>query len=211
MRTLALGSLTVGIALALAAPAPAQLRLGTGKTADPLEYRPGGDAALLDHESVRKELNLSTEQLPKVMAAVQESVRLRRDTDIRLMKTPPKDVPAKQDEIWKPVNEAGAKLVKDVLTDAQRERLKQIAYQATGPDALLRVDVRGALKLTEAQMGGIDRLVAERAKEMKAGKGDSAKQLAELNGKYLRAACELLTDEQAKTWRTLTGPTFQIR
>jgi Spy/CpxP family protein refolding chaperone len=123
-----------------------------------------------------------------------------------------------------------AKAMTDVLTPEQRQRLEQIKVQVLGPGAWDDPAVRKALKLTDEQKAAINkardearaavrgqRTAAPRPAPVRSGPA-SPKELR-LYERQLAAGYRalqdrivaLLTPEQQKRWRELTGPPVRFR
>jgi hypothetical protein len=121
--------------------------------------------------------------------------------------------------------------VEEILTRAQLRRFKQIALQLQGPRAFLETDIATSLKLTAEQKDRIRAIEADSffgmADQMRPdgslGKPRDARLGKPHDGRpgkpprpqdqNLRTATEriqaLLTAEQAKRWREMTGESFK--
>jgi len=152
-----------------------------------------GDAGLdlLRSEEVRNDLQITEEEEQKLVALGDE----------------PGEKPA----------EARKKAL-EILTPAQRARLKQIRLQVLGLDALAEPEVVGALRFTPEQrkmlktlpaqvrqatreaLGGAQNLTAEQRSE----------KTLEARGKILKKALETLTPEQQATFEKLRGAKIDL-
>jgi hypothetical protein len=157
-------------------------------------------ARFLRYRSVQKELGLTAEQRDDAYRLANEM--MDREMDARQNGTgtlPPGAV-------------SEAERNREFLTPAQRNRLQQIDYQAAGISAFFRSEVRAAVGLTAEQ---IDRLRAlEREMEsQRPPAGEPGKrppaarkdQWAAVKAAYLNRALDLLTSDQKKIWRELSG------
>lgn len=115
-----------------------------------------------------------------------------------------------------------------VLTPEQKARLKQIELQQGGVTALLRAEVATQLKLSDEQKASARKINDEAAASARAasaeilgtrGPGDRGREpasaearakaqekVAEINKDRDARVLAVLTDEQRKTWETMTGP-----
>lgn len=124
-----------------------------------------------------------------------------------------------QEEIKKGIDET--------LTADQKKRLKQIERQVAGPGAFLAEDNAKELNLTDSQKGKIKTVMDEYRKDMqdmskdaggsfKDGKFTFDKEKLEANQKKrekltkatLADIDDILTDEQRKLWKEMTGEKF---
>jgi Spy/CpxP family protein refolding chaperone len=138
-------------------------------------------SALLGNPSVQKELKLTEEQQQKIPEAVQ-------------------------------------KALKEVLEPAQYKRLQQIQLQLRGTAALREADVQKKLKMTAQQKDDLKTLFTdmqnelnELRKEAQGGNfGEMFQKMRELQKETDEKVMKLLTAEQKKAWRDMTGPEFKM-
>jgi hypothetical protein len=123
-----------------------------------------------------------------------------------------------------------AKAMTEVLTPEQRRRLKQVRLQSLGLAVWDDPSVRAALKLTASQQAAINNVRAEaKAKHWEmmqkaseeayresAAESPRIQQLRERKAgaayrAFQKRAVAVLTPEQQKQWRELTGPHFRLR
>jgi Spy/CpxP family protein refolding chaperone len=185
-------SAAAALALALPATAPAQQQ-GQGRG------RGGFGGALLAIPKVQEELKLTAEQKDKI-----------------------KDVFAKLRDLAREERQAktaeAVKTVTDSLTAEQKTRLKQLERQREFPGVLVRdEEVVTALKLTDDQKSKLKEIAEEiRPQRPAQGQGrppfdrEALAKLAEKRKEAVKKATDLLTDEQKKTWATLTGDKFEF-
>jgi hypothetical protein len=129
------------------------------------------------------------------------------------------------------ISKVAYKELGDVLKKEQVERLKQIDRQNMGVNAFTDAEVVEALKLTDTQKTSIKGLVGDFGKdrtEIMADTGvkgggfgkltpeqqekmaEAQKKVQKAQKEYLGKAADLLTDDQKKTWKTLTGEAFDL-
>jgi hypothetical protein len=165
------------------------------------------DARRLLTRRVQEELKLSDEQRGKVRDVIDEvQIKGRARDD----------------------GAAAEKVLQDFLTPAQRQRLRQIAYQAgtLGAAVLNRPEVGEALKMTAAQREELAKLLpqfnaayvqlsqaADGGRRGEGGRPDREQldKMASLRKEYEGKAEALLTDEQKKAWKDLLGEPFPLR
>jgi len=127
----------------------------------------------------------------------------------------------------KKVNEAEEKAVKTVLDDKQMKRLEQIHVQQEGLAAFTQDgDVQKALKLTDEQKDKIKAINDDLAKEMReafgggggggggrgrGGNPEMLQKIQSLRKEALQNAVKVLNDEQKKTYKDLTGESFEVK
>jgi Spy/CpxP family protein refolding chaperone len=196
--------------LSVSAGAAAVLLFAAAATAQP----PGGGgfmrnpAMLLGQESVRKDLKLSDEQSKKVeefsakmREKMQDAFALEGD-----------ERRTKMQEIMK----ESEKAVADLLKPDQTKRLKQIGYQLQGSTAFTTDDVVKALSITDDQKKEIQKINQESFAQMRElfqggtpPDADTMKKVQALRKEATEKATKVLTDEQKKKWKELTGEEFK--
>jgi hypothetical protein len=138
---------------------------------------------------------------------------------------------AKMQELGKEVNEETLKAVGEVLKPEQMTRLKQIELQRTSFAAFTRPEVQEALKLTTEQKEKVKTIADEANKDIQAlrgaggqgrgqggaGRGQGRGGFGANNEKVTAIRKEadgkmvaLLTDDQKKTWKGMTGDAFEV-
>src|SRR5439155_18465089 len=147
MRTACKSMLVLGLALLLAGPALAQR--GEGRRGFGGGF--GGPGALLQNESVQKELKLSDEQVKKIKDASQSIRDKHRDDFEAVRKLEGDEAREKGQELMKTVGEETKKAMADILTPEQNKRFKEIQLQQEGARAFNEADVQKALSLTDDQ------------------------------------------------------------
>jgi hypothetical protein len=207
MRGLCKVSLGLGLAVLVASPAMAQRPGGGGS---------GGIGALLLNKSVQEELKLDKDQLEKAKEAL---TKFREDNKDDLAKLRDRNL-SQEDraELMKKIGEATHKVVADVLKPEQMKRLKQIRVQTEGPNAFVDPETQKALNLTDKQKDDYKALIEDLRKQQReiftnAGDDRQAafKKMTELRKEKIDAAMKILTDDQKKTYKELTGAPFEMK
>ncbi|HEY7427291.1 MAG TPA: hypothetical protein VH682_23860 [Gemmataceae bacterium] len=200
MRGLLKWTLVLGLALGMASVAQAQ------------RQRPafGGGAFLLQNEGVQKELNITDEQKTKLKEAIE---KVREDNKDIIAKGFQNITREDREKLAKATNEAVGK----VLDEKQVKRFKQIQIQTQGAVAFQNPQVQSALKLTDDQKDKIKKISDESREKMRelfqggGNREENAKKFAELRKETMEKAIGVLTNDQKKTWKDLTGKPFEVR
>ncbi|HEV3258444.1 MAG TPA: hypothetical protein VG013_16325 [Gemmataceae bacterium] len=206
MRVLGKVVLAVGVAALLGSPVWAQGFRGGGM----------GGSMLLQNASVQKELKLSDDQKDKIKTITKEFREKNKDELAKLF-TPDLDQKERQ-EIGQKLNHEAMKLLTPVLTDDQRKRFHQLELQVSGAQAFSDPKVQKALKLTDDQKDKIKTIEEDARKEVQeifqnAGEDRAAamKKLGALRKETLEKVTTVLTDEQKKSWKDMTGKPFEFK
>jgi Spy/CpxP family protein refolding chaperone len=207
MRGLFKVSLALGLAVLVASPALAQRGPGG---------RGGGLAFLLMNKSVQEELKLDKAQTDAL-----EKFRNDNKDDFGKLFNP--DTSREDREAaGKKINEGASKVVADVLKAEQKKRLDQIQFQSRvrfeGPGALAGDEAQKALKLTDKQKDQIKELADDYGKQVRdlfqnagGNREEAFKKIGDLRKEKLDAAMKVLTDDQKKTFKELSGEPFEIK
>ncbi len=208
MKLLCKCLLTVGLAALLAAPALAQGRRGG---------RGPGGFNLLENKSVQEELKLTKEQIDKSKALAEE-VRKTHDEDFKKIREMSDE---DRRDLMKKVNDETMKGLAGILKEDQLKRYKQIQLQQQsrmGPNVLLNPDVEKELKLTDDQKSKIKTIAEDTQKEARAlreGGGqpgpETFQKMQAISKEGMEKASATLTDDQKKTWKSLTGEPFEMK
>jgi vacuolar-type H+-ATPase subunit H len=187
----------VAVAMLLGAPALAQ-------------FRGGGGGSLAGNASVQKELKLSDEQIEKVKTAVKDVLATLKDS------RPGKDATAEQRaEFAKKSSDATNKALAGILKPEQIKRLRQIELQQSGPtDA----DCQKELGLSDEQKTKIKEAGDKSREEMrdifKNAQGnfqEAQEKMAKLRKQTTEKQLAVLSDEQKKKWKEMTGDPFEVK
>lgn len=170
----------------------------------------GGKLNVLQSEDVQKELKLSDEQVSKIKDLSEKQRNAFKDL--------PKDRQErikKVQEIQKE-NQEREKTAADLLKPEQSKRLDQILLQQQGLAGMLSPKVAEQLKLTDEQKGKMKEVAGESNKELleifKGAQGDPEgmqKKMAEHRSKTNEKLIGVLTPEQQKQWKEMTGEPFK--
>jgi hypothetical protein len=173
----------------------------------------GGDGMLLGNADIQKSLVVTDEQIEKLKVRLAEvrllnreatakARALPRDPDVSLIERAQKSA-----AFYKPVREAGDKIIKEILTPGQQVRFKQIVLQTEGLGAFSNAEVQKALKLTPEQIDQIARLSARLRTPFGLGRSDNEREVSPEEA--MDKAVEVLTTDQQKTWFDLIGAPYR--
>jgi hypothetical protein len=209
MRCLSRWLLVVGVAALIATPVMAQGRGGRGGMG-------GGPAGLINMEPVQKELKLSEDEVTKA----KETTKTITD---KYMEERQKLADLPQEERGPKMMEMAAKQSEETYTELaktwkpeQIKRLKQLGVQLQGVAAFNSPAVDKVLKLTDEQKEKARALNMEQGEEMRgifSGGGDpaeNAKKMATMRKEFTAKGVAMLTDDQKKEWKDLTGEAFEF-
>jgi hypothetical protein len=201
-----------GMVAMLAGPAMAQ---GQGRGG--MGMGMGGPANLLGNPSVQKELKLDEGQIEKakeLATATREKMMGLRDqlTDLQGAERA-----TKQAELAKPINEEAMKTAKAFLKAEQLTRLTQIEIQQRGAAAFSDAAIAKKLSITDEQAGKIKTILASQQTGMQEIREANGQDFAAMMPKMTALRKEtntkvtaLLTDDQKKTWKEMTGEPFEV-
>ncbi|OWK37952.1 hypothetical protein FRUB_07072 [Fimbriiglobus ruber] len=197
----------------------------------------GGPTTLLRTKIVKEDLKVTDEQDTKIQAWAKEFATKTRETMTEKLKDVPMDERfQKMAEITAENNKTAYTELSSILKPEQITRLKQIGVQVAGARAFRDPEVVAALKLTDDQKDKVKDTLAASAKESQelrteyglgggrqgGGKGkgkaavdaDKMKEYQKKNElitkETLTKVAATLTDDQKKTWQTLSGETFDV-
>jgi hypothetical protein len=135
---------------------------------------------LIQNEQVKKELDITEEQLEKVPAAIEKALA-------------------------------------EVLNPKQVSRLHQIELQLRGSRAFTDAKVQKDLKMTDEQVTSVKSILEDSAKEAgeirKEAQGDfqgTFQKIAALNKETAEKVQGVLTADQRKQWKQMTGEEFKL-
>jgi peroxiredoxin len=162
---------------------------------------------LVRDEAVRAELTCTPEQRQALDNLLRKHNRLLlaiRDVS-----------PSGADESAQPGLKQIRAALKELFTDEQKIRLQGLTLQAQGYDALLRKDIIGAVKLTEAQQGDLKELSTQfrkRLAELQQAGGDALQaELPKLHAERHKDVVAVLTTEQQNSYGRLLGEPFDFK
>jgi Spy/CpxP family protein refolding chaperone len=205
MRGMLKMAMVVCLAVGLVGMTVAQQRQGGGF---------GGPLVL--NPSVQKELKLTDEQVSKVKDALAK-VRENHKDDLAKLKDLSKEERREQGgKVFRAINEESNKAIAKVLDAKQSKRLKQIELQVSGFRAFNAPEVQKSLKLTDEQKDKLKTITEDANKQTRelfqgGFNEETQKKLAELRKETQGKALGVLTAEQKKTWKEMTGEPFEIK
>jgi hypothetical protein len=210
MRGCFKAALAFGMVAVLAGPAMAQGRGGFGGGM-------GGPINLLGNPSVQKELKLDDSQKEKATALSTETRDKMMGLRDKLEGLEGQERMTKQQELAKPINEEAMKTAHAFLKPEQAKRLHEIELQQRGANALSDPVIAKKLGVTEEQAGKVKTILADSQAEMReifSSAGDdrqaAMQKVTALRKETNTKAMALLTDDQKKTWKELTGEPFEV-
>jgi Spy/CpxP family protein refolding chaperone len=211
MRGCFKAALAFGMVAVLAGPAMAQGGRGMGGGMG------GGPVALLTNPGVQKELKLTPEQIEKLTAVGAEIREKMSDVQSQLEGLDRQEQMAKRQELMKPINEEAMKSAKKILKDEQYTRLTQIEIQQRGAMAFTDKEIAKKLSVTEEQTTKIKTLMADmqaEQREIMQSAGDdrqgAMRKSQELRAETSKKVMALMSDDQKKTWKELTGEPYTV-
>jgi len=199
-----------GLVAALSGPAMAQGRGGFGGMG-------GGPVGLLGNPGVQKELKLDSAQVEKATALATETREKMMGLRDQLTGLEGQELMTKRQELARPINEQAMKSASAFLKPEQVKRLHQIELQQRGANALNDPVVAKKLGVTDEQATKVKSILADSQSEMRElfqSAGDD-RQAAMAKVQTLRKETNakvmaLMTDDQKKTWKEMTGEPFEI-
>jgi Spy/CpxP family protein refolding chaperone len=210
MRTTCRVLLVLGLTALLASPAMAQRGRGRGGF--------GGPGFFVGNKGVQKELKLTDEQVKKAEDALKTIREKHQQEFAGIQDLPQEERREKFQALNKTVSEEQTKALADVLSADQVKRLKQIMLQVRGAQAFADPEVQKELKLTDDQKDKIKTIGDDARQEgqsiREAAAGDfqeMQKKMAALNKETMEKVSGVLTDDQKKAWKDLTGDAFEFK
>jgi Spy/CpxP family protein refolding chaperone len=207
MRAMLKFAMVVCLAVGLVGMTVAQQRQGGG----------GFGGPLVQNASVQKELKLTDEQVSKLKDALAK-VRENHKDDVAKLKDLSKEERREQGtKVFRAISEESNKAIAGILETKQLKRLKQIELQRSGYRAFINPEVQKSLKLTDEQKDKLKTIAEDAGKQMRelrqGGKIDAEgrKKLAELTKETKEKVVGVLTDEQKKSWKEMTGEPFEVK
>jgi len=213
MRGCLKAALAFGMVAVLAAPVMAQGRGGFGGG-----MGMGGMANLVANPGVQKELKLSAEQIEKATALAASNREKMTEIRSKLEGLEGQEAMAKRTELMKPINEENTKKIKGFLKDEQYTRLSQIDLQQRGfAGVLADKDLVKKLSITEDQTSKIRTMMTDmqaEAREIMQSAGDdrpaAMQKTTALRTETNKKVMALMSDDQKKTWKEMTGEPFTV-
>ena len=179
---------------------------------------------------------MDKDQTEKATEAVKKVRDKHADEFAKLRDLPREEQAPERTELTKAINEETTKAVGEVLKPEQLTRLKQIELQRAGFMAYTRPEVQTALKLNDEQKEKVKTITEEANKQIReafgalgaggtrpprgqggAGRGQGGRGFGANNEKVTAIRKEtgekvvaLLSDDQKKSWKELTGEPFTL-
>ncbi len=224
MRIALKTTIILGLALLLAGPALGQRGPGRGGF--------GGPGMLIQNQSVQKELKLTDDQIQKIKDASQSIADKHKDDFAALRNLQGDERREKGQELGKKVADETNQALAGILKPEQTKRYKEIMLQQEGARAFNGEEVQKALSLTDDQKEKIKTINEDAAKEMRelfpqggrrgAGGGgggavdpaafkERMTKFATLRKETMEKVTSVLTDDQKKVWKDMTGEPFEIK
>ncbi len=211
-------TLIVGLAAWLVSPVAAQPPFGGRGGFGGRGF--GEPSILLQNTGVQKELKLSDEQVKKIKDIGQKIGDKHKDDFAALAKVDEQERREKVQKWFKAISEETEKELASVLTPEQSKRLKQISLQMRGSQAFNEEEVQKSLNLTDDQKDKIKTLNEDLGKEMQGlvqpGQDffkfqEVRQKAATLRKETVEKVVALLTDDQKKAWKEMTGDLFEVK
>jgi hypothetical protein len=163
---------------------------------------------------VQKELKLSDEQVKKAEEALKR-IREKHKTELAAARELPEDEGREKIEILtKTIIKEQMKAISDILSDEQVKRLKQVSLQALGELAFNDPEIQNDLRLTDDQKQRIKKIQEDAYHERQSIRNSEPEaahsrgvqeKIKALNKETLKKSLDVLTDDQKKAWKDMTG------
>jgi Spy/CpxP family protein refolding chaperone len=226
MRSVLKTLLVLSLAGLLADPALAQRGQGRGGRGGF-----GGPDALALNPSVQKELNLSEDQIQKIKDVTQSIRDKHKDESDAVRNLQGDERREKNQELRKKISDETNQALAGILKPEQSKRLKEITLQQRSAQAFNDPEVQKGLNLTDDQKDKIKTINEDAAKDMRelfpqggrqgAGGGGQAPdpsafkermtKVAALRKETMDKITSVLTEDQKKTWKEMTGQPFEVK
>jgi hypothetical protein len=218
VASLVLGERPVRAQFRLSPPGGDSFRRSRFRTDEP----PPTVSELLLNELLQWELKLSDEQIDQLEGA-EAAVKQRHEEEANRLSQLLRENMEAVRALAQKIEREQREVMRNVLTPAQRERVRQVEIQLAGPSAFNDPDVQQALQLTEAQKEALEKALTdvrnsymeESRRNRRAGapgvagaapvRADLDKRLQEFSQQALKTLEAQLTAEQKKRWATLVG------
>jgi len=210
MRHLGLTALTLA-ALALAPNFASAQGFGRG-------FGGGGAGMLVGNKGVQKEIKATDEQVTKLDALAAETREKMTEARSKTEGLEGEERRNKAMEINREINAGVMTSLGSILKPEQTKRFEQISLQSRGIQAFADPKVAEGLKITDEQkekLKGINESANEQRRELMQGFQDdregTMKKLAEFNKELMGKVAALMTDDQKKAWKEMTGEPYEIK
>jgi hypothetical protein len=182
------------------------------------------ESALVLNKGVQKELKLSEDQIKEatpialgMLVAIQQGIRtLRQEIEDKAEQN------RRAGQMIRDQHAAAAAKLKDVLSDKQWARLKQIHLWRTGIFTIRVPAIESALKLTDEQKAKLERIVREGQSErptpaaFMAANPDATREQWEdavkvVDDRTMARQVKVLDPQQRAQWSEILGPPFEYK
>lgn len=175
----------------------------------------GGGPMMLGNPSVQKELKFTEEQTSKAQTALTEIREAHQEEMQGLRDAEPAERMTKMAALNKAMTNEAIKALG--LKEEQVKRFHQISLQARRAQAFMDPEVASKLKITDDQKKQIQELTQDSGAKMReifqANQDDRAeamKQIQALQKETSTKVMALMTDDQKKMWKEMTGEPFEM-
>jgi Spy/CpxP family protein refolding chaperone len=221
MRIRCRAILSFGLAGLLVGPALAQR--GGGPGGGPSHY---GGITLLQSKSVQEELKLAPDQIQKIREIPQSIYDKHREELEAAQKLEGEARRERVPKILLTINDEASKAQEELLNPQQKNRLKEITVQQSGPRAFLDQEVQKTLNLTDEQKDKIKtinenfqkqefeifpRRGGGRASPGRGGYQERFEKSDALRKESVDKILAILTDDQKKKYKEMTGMPFELK
>ncbi len=210
MRTFGKMILAFGAVALMAAPAWAQ---GQGRGGFGM-----GGGMLLTNKGVQKELKVTDEQATKLGTLATELREKNQGRFQGLQDLSDDERRTKMQELQKTMQAELHKSLADILKPEQVKRFDEISLQQAGANAFSTPRVVEALKLTDDQKTKIQEINQATMESMRGLRDEfqndregAMKKMAEVRKGASDKVTALLTDDQKKSWKDLTGDPYEVK
>jgi len=170
---------------------------------------------LLTNKGVQKELKLTDEQIEKAEKASTELGEKMQERRQDLQNVDQAERMEKMQAMMAEMRTEAKKSANEILKDDQKKRFEQIAYQAQGVGAYADPEVQAKLKMTDEQKSKVKDAMDESMQQMRSAFQDNQgdreamqKRMTEIRTEMTNKVTALLTDDQKKMWKDMTGEKF---
>lgn len=205
-------ALALGVFALAAAPASAQAQKGRG-----FGFGMGGGAGFLMAPNVQKDLKLSDEQVAKVQDTLREVREKHADDFQGLRDLAPEERQQKVASLNKEMADEVKKAL--ALSAEQSKRFDQISLQTRGLMAFADPTVQEKVKLTADQKSQIREIQQASFANLRGAftkdaspeeRREAMTKMREAQRESMKKAQALLSDDQKKEWKELTGEPIEI-
>jgi hypothetical protein len=173
-----------------------------------------GLSYLAREKSTQKELKMTTKQSDAVQKLIADLNDKYKDDLAKFKELKPAERYKKEGELYKTAGDEANKMLADILGSEQFKRLKQLHAQRRGPYAFSETDVIAALQLTKEQQKKLRDMEIDYQKALLevnklTDAEERTKKVTAAIKEAMDKAMTILSDEQKKTWKDLTGERYK--